>query len=58
MTKYTQDELDAIAAHFNLFVEQDDDGNVVGNTSPTAESGWRPIYRADCEEAIALSRDQ
>jgi len=51
--KYTTEQLEIIARHFNLFVEQDDDGNVVGNTDPKAETGWRPIYRDQCEEALA-----
>jgi hypothetical protein len=58
MTKHTQEELDLIAAHYNFFVVQDGDGNVVGNTNPKAETGWRPIYRPDCDEAIALGRSQ
>ncbi len=53
MTKYSAEELEAIARHFNLYVEQDEDGNVVGNTtSPHAETGWRPIYAEQCKEAI------
>jgi hypothetical protein len=49
---YTANQLETISQHFNLFTEQDADGNVVGNTSPDAETGWRPIYREQCLEAL------
>jgi hypothetical protein len=55
--RYSQEDLDLIGRHYNLFVRQDNDGNVVGNTDRNAESGWRPIYWPDCEEAIAIERN-
>jgi hypothetical protein len=56
--KYTAEQLEMIARHFNLFVDQDDDGNVVGNTDPNAEAGWRPIYADKCQEAIEAQSKQ
>ena len=56
MTKYTAKQLETIARHFNLFVNQDEDGNVVGNTSPKAETGWRPIYAEQCREALDAAK--
>lgn len=50
---YTSEQLEAIAHHFNVFVEQDADGNVVANTSPNAETGWRPVFKTQCDEALA-----
>jgi hypothetical protein len=56
MAKYSDEELDLIARHVNGFVRQDGNGNVVWNSSPDAETGWRPIYEDECREAIEAQR--
>jgi hypothetical protein len=53
MTKYTPAQLDTIARYWNCFVRQDEDGNVVGNSTPDAETGWRPIFADRCQQALA-----
>lgn len=50
---YGQDELDKIAVHHNWgAVDQDSDGNLVWNTSPNAETGWRPVTDEQISEAL------
>jgi len=52
MAKYTSDEIDAIARYWNVFCMQDQDGNVVGNSDPCAETGWQPIFADRCKQAL------